>query len=572
TVLEHSLDINNKELSSYFLGLAPRQKISPLKRPSKMVLMAAEACDYEFLKTISMRTDIDFSIKTPTGENAIDLARKKVCANEEAMIEFLVARGVVDMADPVAPACRKDLATFRQTLYRDPAPKLVDKTVKIFECIWDQPALLEVVVEKYNLTWNWTEIEDYAIRAVQSKRADLAKIYLQRMKFPDSTSFISKLKSEIPKGNLSTEDYFDALVKYGAAGTEDNLKVGDYGHLIFNFIMNEDETRTLRYLQSVYYASKWPTLDLATKPEIQAAYLKFYDSLLKVNECEVTGALSESVYLFALRNKKTKMMPVIAQEMARKGLSPASVAVNCKTGGQVMIMNPLNLSIAGCGASAVAYMRPGSATYEGRPGNRVIARSPWDALVGASECSQEQVLEMAASLNRNYDFANNEGEVSGMGPHAEIVRSYLAHSYELVQTHTGFLKTPGEYMAYGLKDTSETEFAKDDGRVLSIKQRVLVTEESNPTKWSEFKTSVNNLVTFKGLSDYVVISSYTTPFKRDDGCKVIPTVEGALIMRDSELTVREITVCPTSLRFKFEPATSEKNLPIKDHVDGKFNF
>lgn len=58
---------------------------------------------------------------------------------------------------------------------------------------------------------------------------------------------------------------------------------------------------------------------------------------------------------------------------------------------------------------------------------------------------------------------------------------------------------------------------------------------------------------------------------KKDKCLQI-TTSGSLLMKDEKLAIQQITVCPTTLRFVFSPTRLEKDLPIKDHVDGPFEY
>lgn len=563
-IFTESTFTESAQIAKYLLEEAPGQKIAMATYAGRLLLMSSKTCDADFIGLVMARGDFDGSAKDSAGNNAIDLVRGTNCPSQDTLIEKLEARGVIDRSNPVVPACRGDLAAYEAALkIRGP---MMNRTAKLFECIWDKPNFLAVFARYTDLQWNWPVIEAYAFRAIDFAKQDLMNFYLLQLRWPTSSTFIGKLKQAMVQGKVTAAIYLDTLFAQNAV-SEENFKVGAWGHLAFDLIEAEDTTRLEKYFRSTSYRS-WPTLDITKNPESLSHYSKVYNTLLSSAVCTLpTENLPESTYLFALRRGKMTSAELIAKETLRANAAVAPVSIRCAEGQNVYLFNPLSFAIRSCSAETMsgAYLQN---QFEGLSRhNRLVRRSVWDTLVQSSDCTTEQVTKMTETLVRKLN-PQDEREIFTAGTHYAAVAAVLKNAgYVLRPVVTGFIGENETYPAMGvLKNYNESIFARADGQVFGGAQTFL---SGTGPKLSDLQAQVSYIVSFAGLRDHARLSVSQSLKK---GSCLFLQAEGELLMANSSLPIKSVTVCQNSLRFQFDPTTSEKTLPIKNHVDGAFEF
>lgn len=568
TLLEYAVARQLPHQALLFLNEKPLQRLRGTGGANALVPLAAASCDAQFVKLLDQRRDVVFTTTNGAGENAVDVVRRLNCADADRLIELFVQRGVADRLDPATPACAGDAAAFARTLANGGA-RVFSKTTQIMTCIWDKPEMLQVMARQSTLPWDWSVVEGFAQRAIDSRDARLTNVYLNDLKWPAGGAFFQRLRDNLNAGTLSLGQYFDAVSAQNAL-TDANLRVGAYGHLLFDLIQTNDHARTSAFLQKVA-PSAWPVLDPATRPEIQEFYTADAQELIAANGCVSPRLPGEGPLLFALRLQNFEAAKNIAAAMRQRRAPFGSQKASCANAVTLSVMNPLFLAVKQCQPEVVRQAYDLGTTIEGAGSNKMTRRNAWDVLA-RSACSADQAPSLIAVLANTVGDPSDK-EIAGDGPLSSTVAKYFTgRGYAVRPVLTPFLALPKDYPGLFLESSGSREgsFQRRDGRVVGGMQAVL--KGSGPD-WSGYQISRGFLISFAGLSDHVVLGSYTEARKKGN-CLVL--VDGssssALVSRDGRLAIEKVTVCPTTLRFKFNPTTGESSLPIRNHVNGDFTF
>lgn len=566
TYLEHALESKSPGMAAFFFLAKPAQKIASADYVNLLPLLAAESCDERFVRALPSRSELNLNARNRDGQNAIDIVRRVQCRNSTELIRLLVGMKVVDRLDPVPAACSFDAGAFNTSLQS--GGTVAGRTNEIFQCIWNRADLLRVMLRHPNAGWEWSVIEGYAIRALQAKDATLTGIYLNEMKWQQTTGLVTKLKAAVTDGTITSGQYVEALESQRSL-TNDNLRVGKYDHLVFD-VIEVGDARSLERILSVLGSSNWPSLDSSKAPGAVDFYRERYAELATNSGCTLPASVTEEPVRFAIRLGKTEAALAAANQMRRASARLSTPTVACG-GTSFRLMNALSLAVQTCSTelvTAVAGLADGS--VDGAGLNELTRASALDAIARARACSSDQVTRMARAYLQSVSM-RDESEIPMDGPHSELVARLLSESGYQVRPVIVPPGLPKPYVAASIGRQAAALFARRDQR-LEASNRMMLDKTGSSGTWLDYRLKSVGAITFRGLSDVALFAPFeTAQLRKRNNCLEV-THAGALQMRESTLAIEQLTVCPTSLRFKFNPTTAERSLPIRDHVDGEFEF
>lgn len=562
--LEYAVKMGSAPMARYFLAEKSQQRLPNGGSANDLVFLAAQGCDVEFIKLLDQRRDVDFTA-TRGSANAIDVARSS-CSYPDAIIEALTKRGVPDRLDPVVPACKDDVTGFKNSLSN--GAMMGSKTGRVMQCIWNRPAMLQLVSQYPSAGWDWPTVETYATTAFGSGDQNLVAIYLNQMPWPSSSGVYQRMRDAIASKQITVSQYFDALSARSAL-SDTNLRMGPYNHLLFSLIADGDANRVSQYLTQVSTGS-WPTLDLSTQPAIADYYMSEYKDLLAADRCNITPKLAENPLRFAMRTGQNAIAQAIASRMRSNYAADfGSQSFSCNGSYNVQLMNVLSLAIKQCQTGLIKYAYEIRSKYEGAGSNKFVRRTPWDVLA-RSKCSADQARALAGELLDTLGTPDDSSIVTD-GANSQVVISVLKdRGYKTQQILTPDLSVTYPAVMLVDRDANTGDFRRTDNRVIAGTQYVLRKTGGSGTSM-DYSLDSKNMISFAGISDYV--SFYYPDYYKKNGCLLIIDDGASLNMKDgSSLAITKITVCKNTLRFKFNPTTSESATPIRNYVDGEFSY
>lgn len=564
TYLEYAVAMDSPQMAKYFLAEKPQQGFPNGGSPNNLVFIAAKSCDVSFVSLLDQRRDIDFAV-TRNGSNAIDVART-YCGSYslDAIVDAFSKRGVPDRLDPVVPACKGDVTGFKNSLSN--GAQIGSKTGRVMQCIWNNPTMMQLLAQYPSAGWDWSSIETYATQAFASGNQNLVQLYLSQVPWPSSSGVYQRMRDAIANKQITVSQYYDALAARSAL-SDANLRMGPYNHLLFSLIADGDATRVSLYLNQVS-ASSWPSLDLSTQPAINDYYMAEYKDLLAADRCNIAPKLTESPLRFAMRAGQNAIAQTIASRM-RADFGSQQFACNSSYG--VQLMNVASLAIKQCQTGIIKQAYDIRTKYEGAGSNKFVRRSPWDVLA-RSKCTQDQIRALAGELLDTMGFGDDSSIVTDGANSSYVIGLLKDRGYKtqtILTQFAGSISYPA-VMIVDRDSANSGDFRRTDGRVIAGDQYYLRKSGGSGTNM-DYSLDSKNMISFAGIPDYV--SFYYPDVYKKNGCLLIIDDGASLNMKDgSSLAIKKITVCKTSLRFKFDPTTSESATPIKNYVDGDFSY
>ncbi len=595
--LEWSLLNNQSVWVKFFYYLQPNQDLSHLKKVSMdkeaLLFSAVKSCDIYFFKDLYKVDKFNYNSKDRYGKDLMTVLFERSCYNENEFVSLLEKKGLLNPKNVVAVACKGDPQALEISLKLNSS--IYENSEAIFSCIYDKIPMLDVLSRSGRSVNKNVVLKVLADKVLPLGNRALLNSYLKDNTWFDSLELIRLLKASIDKKQYSLGDLIDYLVSSNSL-TKENLAGGIYGNYLFDLIANDDFSRLESVLNSryLYNAQEWPQRDLSNDSKSLANYEQSIQNILSANSCDLGIPITESLEMFAERLGKTKAWFLLISKSTRQGDSKFwQKKYSCVDGRNISLFSALNAAVRACDSVAVKFLKKNSYSIGGgfvdgdeNFSNKMTYISPFDTLILNDKCSEPQTQAILEILGPQLSRGFYGREILNHGPQLARVLSYFQKDrVNFVQPFIPFDLVSADYKGlivdvYGSDSfrnrTIEGSSESGRGSLLGAARYALVSNgrQVGGSPWANVTADRRYIVSFSDLRDYIYFDLNDISFSKKDNCLVLGSQNPGKYSspRLSSLSVKSLKTCEHQMVIYFDPAKSESELPIREHVKFKMKY